>query len=189
MFCCTVVLVIGYVILPPTGMGWSRQNCICEEKQNPQRRFQVSTKTKHIQIIIGHILSALNGYVTSYRLKMVLSRSTAVEQLLERNYRIHWSVHNVVSTHLMTILTDVSAVCIFSHSGCGQVIRTIIKVSHYISSCFWNRKSQQTSAEPRRLSVLHEILFSEKRARSIDRRLHGVSGAGLFYLCMRYILF
>uniref|UniRef100_A0A8C8J3K9 rRNA adenine N(6)-methyltransferase n=1 Tax=Oncorhynchus tshawytscha TaxID=74940 RepID=A0A8C8J3K9_ONCTS len=36
-----------------------------------------------------------NGCVTSYSLKMVLSRSTAVEQLLEKNYRIHCSVHNV----------------------------------------------------------------------------------------------
>lgn len=76
------------------GMGRLSQNSLCEEEQNPQCRFQVS--------VLCH--GTLSGWINwhwswSFSLLGLLwtCRSSAVEQLLEKNYRIHCSVHNVVS--------------------------------------------------------------------------------------------
>ena len=93
-------------------MGWPCQNCICEEKQNTQCSFQVSTRPSpkeqgQINLLIpthgiyhhhDERQSEMNPFNNNNNI--VNRRSTAVEQLLEKNYKIHCSVQNVVSTSI-----------------------------------------------------------------------------------------
>lgn len=74
-----------------------------------------------------------------------LPRSSAVEQLLEKNYRIHCSLHNVVS------LTDVPI----------SPVQDVIECINTCVSC--DRKSRQTSASVRRSSVFCKRLISVRR--------------------------
>ncbi|NXV72716.1 DIM1 transferase, partial [Atlantisia rogersi] len=91
-------------------------------------------------------------------------KSSAVEQLLDHNYRIHCSLHNIVSS--FNILNSISAYCDL-HTDCSEIPENF-KIAEKIQT------------------VLKNTGYSEKRARSMDiddfiRLLHGFNSDGIHF--------
>ncbi|NXP09662.1 DIM1 transferase, partial [Thinocorus orbignyianus] len=89
-------------------------------------------------------------------------KSSAVEQLLDHNYRIHCSLHNTVST-IFNILNSVSMYC-----DLNSEIPENFKIAEKIQT------------------VLKNTGYSDKRARSMDiddfiRLLHGFNSEGIHF--------
>lgn len=89
----------------------------------------------------------------SWKCCCAVSRSSAVEQLLEKNYRIHCSLHNVVSRGGMHI-----------SPGCDSGCDLVPKHLHIM----WQEVPADFSIGKKIESVLQEASFCEKRARSMD---------------------
>ena len=83
-------------------MGRSGQNCICEEKQNTEFVIQVSACVGGWLVYVHSCTRVLNTFFffggdRKTYIYILFHRSNSVEQLLEKNYRIHCSVHGIVS--------------------------------------------------------------------------------------------
>ncbi|NXQ24022.1 DIM1 transferase, partial [Alaudala cheleensis] len=102
-------------------------------------------------------------------------KSSAVEQLLDHNYRIHCSLHNTVSSFLLYDIPFLCTVtCILTF------IRNLYPIFHLqeIPENFKIAEKIQT--------VLKDTGYSEKRARSMDiddfiRLLHGFNSEGIHF--------
>ncbi|NXX59981.1 DIM1 transferase, partial [Scopus umbretta] len=93
-------------------------------------------------------------------------KSSAVEQLLDHNYRIHCSLHNTVSS-FFNILNSISVYC-DPHTLFTREIPENFKIAEKIQM------------------VLKNTGYSEKRARSMDiddfiRLLHGFNSEGIHF--------
>lgn len=91
-----------YVCFLPVGMGWSCKNRICKKEQNSECSLQVS--------IYFSLMTICSMYLKAnpFSCNFFFSRSAAVEQLLEKNYRIHCSMRNIVSKQLLPLLSKIS---------------------------------------------------------------------------------
>ncbi|NXP23464.1 DIM1 transferase, partial [Scytalopus superciliaris] len=113
-------------------------------------------------------------------------KSSAVEQLLDHNYRIHCSLHNTVKSKKVTIVMK------------KLEIKHVIKIfSIYVSRSFTNLIKHFVSCNTVEIpenfkigekiqTVLKDTGYSEKRARSMDiddfiRLLHGFNSEGIHF--------
>ncbi|NWV32459.1 DIM1 transferase, partial [Grantiella picta] len=113
-------------------------------------------------------------------------KSSAVEQLLDHNYRIHCSLHNTVSSFLIYYILSMCTVT--------YILTFIIRVKTDIEKLnvfkFFQRSLKEIPenfkiAEKIQI-VLKDTGYSEKRARSMDiddfiRLLHGFNSEGIHF--------
>ncbi|NWR24183.1 DIM1 transferase, partial [Emberiza fucata] len=108
-------------------------------------------------------------------------KSSAVEQLLDHNYRVHCSLHNTVRSFL---ISSTSVFCGL-HTDFYKSKKLTLKSSMYQS--FSKREIPENFKIAEKIqTVLKDTGYSEKRARSMDiddfiRLLHGFNSEGIHF--------
>ncbi|NWS07009.1 DIM1 transferase, partial [Motacilla alba] len=111
-------------------------------------------------------------------------KSSAVEQLLDHNYRVHCSLHNMVSSFL---ISSISVYCDL-HTDFNKSKKLILKSLMYqkvFQKCLKEIPENFKIAEKIQ-TILKDTGYSEKRARSMDiddfiRLLHGFNSEGIHF--------
>ncbi|NXD03824.1 DIM1 transferase, partial [Certhia familiaris] len=113
-------------------------------------------------------------------------KSSAVEQLLDHNYRIHCSLHNTVSSFLTYYLKG-GGTCLLEKNLKMSLIKVKkLKIKYIITIVHIAEIPENFKIAEKIQTVLKDTGYSDKRARSMDiddfiRLLHGFNSEGIHF--------
>ncbi|NXS22173.1 DIM1 transferase, partial [Mystacornis crossleyi] len=112
-------------------------------------------------------------------------KSSAVEQLLDHNYRIHCSLHNIVMKSLKLSMLLKYCPYMYVSRSFTNLIKCFVSALQYCCGSYIEIPENFKIAEKIQ-TVLKDTGYSEKRARSMDiddfiRLLHGFNSEGIHF--------